>query len=59
MPDTAPTEFADMNQPFESAEIDKCAKIAQIGDRTLRTIPRMEPCENLGALTRFDSRCAF
>src|SRR5690606_11707647 len=59
MSDTAPTEFADMNEAFQPAEVNKCAEVTQVCDRTFHAISRMQACQNLCALTCFDPCRAF
>src|SRR5258708_5644168 len=49
MTDASPTQFADMDQPFQSAEVHERAEIAQISDSTCANIAFAQLIQNVGA----------
>ena len=59
MPDAPPTEFADVDQPFQPAEIDKRAEIAQVGDDALDVVAGAQARQDVGALAGLGARSPF
>ena len=52
MADATPTEFANVDQPFQAAEVDKRAEVAQVGDEAANGVAGAQADENIGALAR-------